>query len=489
MRRATLGYQNQGSNHRAWSVCSVLGILLVACVTVVPADAFTRTVCKTCEFKIITDATTPFPMDEEEGELEELIVGPGTYVIEAGMVIRGFMLRSQSDNPADTIIAFEAGGIIADGRTAPTVIRGFTLDGGDAFGAVGSQGDVILRNMIIEGSTGPGVVGSTSFENTAGLVIIDSIIRFNKGGIRGGSGGVTLRNSEVSDNTGSGVTVNSGLLHIKDSVISGNTAIGGVPKGGGIRAYGTIILENVTVENNTAPASNRQGNPSLGGGMHINLVGDTPAKVTIRGGIFRGNSADRGGGINIEGLDLTSVFDGVTVTSNTAFDTGGGIFCNDREAPIEFALTSDVSGNSPDDVVGCETTREISWDVTGMALDLVVCKNKTTGQKVRLEGLGELIKVQPTGKCKDLGLAWEQGDNVQVKVVGSVMNTAAFGGIVTGIKANLLVCKIRSEEIFSRKVRIEDPSVSWNWRDLGLVITIANAIRDKVQCKAKGPAN
>ena len=483
MRRAKLRAPEQGNNDRAWSVCSVLGILFVVCVTVVPAHAFTRTVCPPCFQTPISRATFGGGDGTEVGELEEVIVVPGTYVEEAGITVRGITLRSQSDNPDDTIIAFDFGSITADGRTAPAVIRGFTLDGG---AVSGQGGEVTLRNLIIEGSTGPGVVGTANPENFANteFTIIDSIIRHNKGGIQGGTGSVTLLNSEVSDNTAAGVSVSGGLLHITDSVISGNTAIGGVPKGGGIDASGTIILENVTVENNTAPASNRAGNPSLGGGMMIRSNrGETPATVTIRGGIFRGNSAERGGGIYVDlgGLVPTSVFDGVTVTSNTALDSGGGIFCDDRLGPIELLLAGDVSGNSPDDVVGCQVTPDIRWNVTGWMLDLVVCKNKTIGQKVR--SLSSVFGVPPSGSCKELGLIWGPGDIIQVKVVGFLEDVFEFGGVVAGIDATSLVCKNKSTDpIF--KERIDDPPPDWDWGDPGAI----GSRDDRIQCKAIGPA-
>lgn len=142
----------------------------------------------------------------------------------------------------------------------------------------------------------------------------------------------------------------------------------------------------------------------------------------------------------------------------------------DTRIPVNGECSVTVSVGGP----------EIMWDVTGWTLDLVVCKNKTNGQKVRIEGV---VNVQASGSCKDLGLAWDQGDNIQVKAVGFVDVPFVFGGVVTGIDANLLVCKIRSEE-FPFKLRIENPLPSWNWGEIGL-----GADEDeRVQCKAKGLA-
>ena len=67
------------------------------------------------------------------------------------------------------------------------------------------------------------------------------------------------------------------------------------------------------------------------------------ASVTIIGGTFSGNEAIQGGGIyaNI-GHTMSHHFNNVTVTGNTATDTGGGIWCG-------FTLDSlfgNVTGNT-----------------------------------------------------------------------------------------------------------------------------------------------
>jgi len=126
-----------------------------------------------------------------------------------------------------------------------------------------------------------------------------------------------------------------------------------------------------------------------------------------------------------------------------------------------------------------EPALDIKWDVTGMDLDKVICTNKTNGQKIRIDE-----DVPASGSCRDLGLTWNPGDNVQVKVVGTVDSVTDAGGAVTGIDATLLVCKNKSTDP-QEKVRVNDPPSSWNWSDASLAL----ALGDRVQWKAKGLAN
>ena len=143
--------------------------------------------------------------------------------------------------------------------------------------------------------------------------------------------------------------------------------------------------------------------------------------------------------------------------------------------PSGIALALDSPAPSP--VAG--DGQDITWDVIGVDLDLVICRNKTNGQKVRID-----VSVPASGSCGDLGLAWGPGDDIQVKVVGTVNSVADAGGTVTGIDATLLVCKNKSTDP-QEKARVEDPPSSWDWGDTGLPL----APGERVQWKANGSAN
>ena len=112
-------------------------------------------------------------------------------------------------------------------------------------------------------------------------------------GLMAVSGDLTLQSVTVSGgSSGSGGGIyNTGILSIKDSTISGNTALG---SGGAVYNYGGILtIENSTISDNTANSS--------GGG-----VSNTPffygsgvsGILTITNSTVSGNRADWGGGVD-----------------------------------------------------------------------------------------------------------------------------------------------------------------------------------------------
>lgn len=146
-------------------------------------------------------------------------------------------------------------------------------------------------------------------------------------------------------------------LTLTDSVVSENTAgsIGASGRGGGIANDGTLRLRNSVVSGNTAI---RQGDaqasrtrraeprgiiiefPSAGGGIITH--GGT---LTLTNSEFSGNTADLGGGIDVS--DGTVTFDAASrVTGNTAADEGGGIHYFGGTVTLNNA--ANVTGNTPD---------------------------------------------------------------------------------------------------------------------------------------------
>ena len=127
---------------------------------------------------------------------------------------------------------------------------------------------------------------------------------------------------------------------------------------------------------------------------------------------------------------------------------------------------------------------DVTWGMTGVNVDRVVCKNKTTGQKARSDKT-----VPALGSCGDLGLTWNAGDTIQIKAVGTVVSIANIGGSLTGITPTLLVCKNRSridpQTEKHEKVRVENPGVPWKCTDEGLPV----AVGERLQWKVRGLAN
>ena len=215
------------------------------------------------------------------------------------------------------------------------------------------------------------------------LTLTNTNVSGNVSGCCGGTisnyGTLILTNSTVSDNTGSGIwNGGSGTLTLTESTVSGNTD---APQGGGgiKNLGGTATLVNSTVSGNTAPPD-REGGGIQNGGT-LTLVNSTVS----------GNSAPLGGGIFNCVWGALSVSFGTltlvnsTVSGNTASDEGGGIFnCGQAEATLinslidgdcGFYLDGVITSNghnieSPGDTCGFDTNNGDQVNVSAEDLNL-----------------------------------------------------------------------------------------------------------------------
>jgi hypothetical protein len=243
----------------------------------------------------------------------------GNIAGEAGGGITGGPLLIENSIIKENF-ASEVGGINANGSLT---IRGSEIsrNSGEVFaGGIDIFGNASIANSRIFGNT---VIGINYSANTSAdsLVVSNSVIRGNTGGIINTSGPVVLRNNtRVIDNTGSGVrNVSSDgspvTLTVRSSTISGN---GPTDKGGGI-FNGSAVASEATVR----------------------LIRSTVSD----------NTAISGGGVYNQGiLALTS---GSTITMNTAtggLGSGGGVFIDGGSVTLD--ASSSVTGNTPDDFAG-----------------------------------------------------------------------------------------------------------------------------------------
>lgn len=158
---------------------------------------------------------------------------------------------------------------------------------------------------------------------TAADVTLDGLLITNgsAGGVANTAGAVRVIRSTITGNTtagnGGGISTSlGGAVTLTTSTVSGNSAV----KGGGIAAgFGTVTLSGSSVSGNTASASG--------------------------GGIF-----NSGGTVSLANSQVSGN------TANPTLGSGGGIF-NDTSTLVVGIITLDagssVSGNSPDDCVGC----------------------------------------------------------------------------------------------------------------------------------------
>jgi hypothetical protein len=181
------------------------------------------------------------------------------------------------------------------------------------------------------------------------MTIADSRITGNQTGLAGGDSKMlmTVERCVISDNSPRGGLVNSGLAHIRDTVLKNNRNIsrgGGISNtgslyirdssivgnratqsGGGIlTAIGHLFLTNSTVSGNVAGSSGSPG--MVGGGIHnLYNFANTGGRSTITNSTIANNqSTGTGGG-------LTNDIDGIATIRNTIISGNSSTLTSDED--------------------------------------------------------------------------------------------------------------------------------------------------------------
>lgn len=207
----------------------------------------------------------------------------------------------------------------------PVLISGVTIQGGDSGSRAGGgirvgSGSLTLASSRVRNNTGSDAIYVLF---SAALTITNSRIHNNtdRGVFVGGT--ATINQSTISGNTatnpGAGIA-STGALTITNSTISGNSTD---TDGGGIRSDGTANLYNVTITNNTANADG----VNFDGGGGISALGGT---FTIRNSIIAGNIhinaspvPDCSGTISSAGYNLIQNLTGCTISGDTTGNITG----------------------------------------------------------------------------------------------------------------------------------------------------------------------
>ena len=229
-----------------------------------------------------------------------------------------------------------------EGSTASTV----TISGG----TIGGTGTDEKNKVTGKWHFGGGIFVDDGCTLTLYSVRIIGNEAWRAGGVRANRSTVNMTNCTIKNNKttgnddsgGGGVYTFMGRLTMTGCTITGNKAD---TNGGGLNVEGTITnITNCTFTGNTA---------KNGGGIYTEKKESTPASVTISGGTIGGTDTDKankatgtgsdgnGGGIYV-GEDCTVTlqnhgFTGCTITGNTA-QRGGGVYVNGK--------TFTMSGNA-----------------------------------------------------------------------------------------------------------------------------------------------
>ena len=170
----------------------------------------------------------------------------------------------------------------------------------------GEGGTSELRGFAVTNGR-EGIVASPRFPGGDTLTLVDSTVSGNSGsGIRNFGSTLIVVNATVSGNSGNGIR-NGGTLMLINSTVSGNSAgEEGWPWGGGISGWGEMTLVNSTVSGNSAVD---------GGGIAIACDIDLGATLTLVHSTVSGNVASG------EGSAISNSNCGMTLTvTNSLID-------------------------------------------------------------------------------------------------------------------------------------------------------------------------
>ncbi|MDB4511903.1 hypothetical protein N9060_00430 [Arenicella sp.] len=244
--------------------------------------------------------------------------------------------------------------------------------------AVSAIANININNSSISNNRGRGI----SAESPATLTIEDSHIDNNDGGgintfvffNDSGSGPIIIKNSSISDNSGSAIELNNPeFVNIVDSQISNNrsTRCGALRVDSGYQGRMDVIIENSTISGNSV--THDGGAICLSSGTLFGRVIYAPSLTVLDSSIIDNSAGGSGGAIYSVGESSLYYFDIVspgvrsttiphtfvnsTISGNSAGETGGAIilgggrfFTNDPNYHMgEHQLTlinSTVIGNS-----------------------------------------------------------------------------------------------------------------------------------------------
>ena len=215
---------------------------------------------------------------------------------------------------------------------------------------------------------------SRIFEVLAGNSVTISGLTLTQGNADNGggiinSGILTISNSTISGNSaifgggengnGGGIS-NVGTLTINNSTISGNLANGGNSiinsgNGGGISNVGTLTISNSMISGNSTQGGDGNGNGGNGGGIN-NFADVGNATLTINNSTISGNLANGGNGGGIRNFAdtgaVTLTVSNSTISGNFASQSGGiSNFADIGNATLTIN-NSTISGNSASGEIG-----------------------------------------------------------------------------------------------------------------------------------------
>jgi predicted outer membrane repeat protein len=218
------------------------------------------------------------------------------------------------------------------------VLSGNSFTGLYNYATEGSDGaSMAVANSVISNNAGEGAINWLPSDGggCACMTITDSVVSNNTNGIFNigdafpGAAGLTVVNSNVSDNNHGGIS-NQGFGSATATIVS--TTVSGNSAGGVLISAGGVTITNSTISGN-----------STYGGIKARSFFLSAANLSVANSTISGNSAgDSGGGIYASDLGDFSIVNS-TISGNSAGTSGGGIY---NFASSLNVANSVITGNS-----------------------------------------------------------------------------------------------------------------------------------------------
>lgn len=268
-------------------------------------------------------------------------------------------LRITGSTISDNTAVYDGGGLYAVGFGALTISKSSITDNKTTKTAASQQGG---GGVFIKGNgtatpqsvkiIGSQITGNSSARDGGGLYARGGLALTISGSVFSGNratnGGGVITNGNTANKvdltvTGSTFSHNiasaggggidafgDGAISIIASRVTGNIGNGG----GGIyaRSSDSLTLKNLTITDNFAETN--------GGGLSIAGTPD----FHVSGGVFKGNTADDGGGIFIQ--NSTGSIQGDSISGNVALVEGGGVF-QQATGTVTLQIATVIANTAP----------------------------------------------------------------------------------------------------------------------------------------------
>ena len=306
---------------------TTISVLVISCGIFLAGPAYAEILHVPGDFPTI-QAAIDAAMDGDEVE-----VHPGTYFENINLLGKAVTLRSSDGPDVTTIDAGGSGSVVTctTNEGPDTVIDGFTITGGHAFGGGmhnRSGSSPTVTNCTFSGNSAPGFGGGgrgggmANFQDSNPTVTNCTFSGNTAIGVGGESFGV-----------GGGMYNSSSSPTVTNCTFSGNISrgFGGSGLGGGMVNFNSSpTVTNCTFSGNTA---------GFGGGMF-----NISSSPTVTNCTFSGNDADNGTALAFDSFLQPDPSD-LSMTNCILWDGGGEVWNNDNSM-INIAY-SDVQDGWP----------------------------------------------------------------------------------------------------------------------------------------------